>query len=72
MKFGEFEFETPHARVLGDTDILTFRWAQTNLPRSDGKPLRSEGVSTSVWVKDSKRGWQNVHYHWHSRPGKED
>lgn len=72
MTFGDFEFLTPHARVLGSTVILTFRWRQTYLPRSGGKPIRLEGVSTSVWVKDSPRGWQNVHFHAHTRPSNGD
>ena len=70
MKFGDFEFVEPHGRVLGSTVILTFRWKQTYLPRSGGEPIRLEGVSTSVWVKDSKQGWENVHFHAHTRPEK--
>jgi ketosteroid isomerase-like protein len=69
MKFGEFEIETPHARVLGDTVILTFHWAQTYLPRA-GESHREQGVATSVWFKDPERGWKNVHYHSHTGPGK--
>lgn len=66
MAFGAFEFESPHARVLGNTVILAFRFTQVHLPRSAEPPVRVEGVATSIWVKDSGK-WQNVHFHMYSR-----
>jgi len=71
MAFGDFELQSPHARVLGTTVILSYRFKQEYLPRSGEPPTSVEGVATSIWSKDSGK-WQNVHFHWFSQPSGED
>lgn len=63
MAFGDFEFESTHVRVVGNTVILSFRFTQEYLSRAGDPPLRVDGVATSIWVKESG-AWQNVHFHW--------
>ncbi len=67
MSFGEFAFESTHARVVGNTVVLSFRFTQEYLSRSGDPLTHVEGVATSIWVKDAG-AWQNVHFHWYSQP----
>lgn len=67
MSFGEFELELANTRVIGNAVVLTFRFQQEYLSKTDSTPLRVQGVATSIWTKHPEDGWLNVHFHWHSQ-----
>ena len=69
----DWNLSDPVTQVVGDTVVLTYQWTQTFVP-SDGpgraNARNTRGIATSVWTRRGGR-WQNVNFHWHTRPADE-